>query len=175
MLRVEIPVARTGDAHLNILWKDMLEYIARAPRVKIRCDNDHPVPFSFFHKPRKRLRYFQSTVRIVYKPHDPVSWHSALDQVVLHQLSDPRIGPQASPARYNHGRLPFPEQLRSSCRPIGIKIIIAQDDERVRFVERIFDYPRLRCKTKYGTPYQVQDGTKDYKTQQYNQIEEDSA
>src|SRR6267378_6689478 len=113
MLRIEIPIARAGDAHLHTFWKNMLEYIARPPRVKIRCHHDHAVPFSFFHQPSKRLGYFDGAVPVMYETHDSVSWHSALDQVVFHQLRDPRIGPQAPSARDNDSRLPLPEQLRS--------------------------------------------------------------
>src|SRR5882762_6572604 len=93
MLGIKISVARAGDAHLHTLWKNMLENIARAPRVKIGCHHDHAVPFPFSYEPRKRLRRFHRAVRVVYEPHYSVSWHSPLDQVVLHQLGDPRIGP----------------------------------------------------------------------------------
>src|SRR5437773_704361 len=86
MLRIKIAIAGAGDAHLYALWKNMQENIARPPRVKIRCHHNHAVPFSFFHQPRKRLRHFQRAIRVVYKPHDPVPWHSSLDQVMLHEL-----------------------------------------------------------------------------------------
>src|SRR6266513_5077420 len=102
MLRIEIPIARAGDAHLDSLGKNVLEYVARPPRVKIRCHHDHAVPFSFFHQPRKRLRYFYRVIPVVDKPHDSLSWDYALDQVVFHQTGYPRIGPQAPSARDDH-------------------------------------------------------------------------
>ena len=133
------------------------------------------MPFSLRRQLGQRFRFFSRVVRIVREPNDFIFRNAALDQIVLHQFRDPRHGSQASSARNDDRRLPFPEQFRGSRRPIRVKIVIAQHDQRICLAVHILNDPGFRHKTKNGPPNKIQKRAKNHKGHKDNQVQDDSA
>src|SRR5262249_34330396 len=101
--------------------------------------------------------------------------HTALNQIVFHEFRDPGVGPQAAPAGYNHRRFALAEEFRSTSRAVGKEVVVAQNDDSVCFVERIFDDPRVCSPAHQRMAHEIQPKAEDSQENEHDQIDEDAA
>ena len=170
-LRIKVAVARAGDEYLNVLWKNPPEDVSRAAGMIIRRDHDGPVPFLGFGKLCQRIGLFPCAVSIHGKAQNLVFGHATLDQIVLHQFRDPRAGAQPSSARHNNRGLPFPKQFGGARGAVGIKIIVAQNNQGIGLAQRIFDDPGFRHEAEDGVAHEVQGEEESHEEQGNGQLD----
>jgi hypothetical protein len=77
---------------------------------------------------------------------------------VLHQFPDPGVGAEFSSTRDDDWRPTMAVKISGVSSAIGVKIVVAQNDDRVRFFQRIFDNPRFADDAKYWPARDVQNG-----------------
>ena len=65
--------------------------------------------------------------------------HAALDQVVSHQLRNSGVGAQTDSAGHYDRRQSLAKQFRGARGAVGVKIVVAQNDDGVGVFQRIFD------------------------------------
>src|SRR5882762_11560126 len=94
MLGIEIAVVSASDPNLELGGEHALEDIAGAPGVVVGGDHNHASPFVLKGLLHQRLGLFPGVLRVVGYAYDFLFWHATLDQVMLHQFCDTRIGSQ---------------------------------------------------------------------------------
>ncbi len=147
MFGVEISIAGASDSNADGGGKNPRKNVAYAPGVIIRRNHDHATPFFLHGKLHQGLRFFSGGIRIVREGFDLAFWHTPLTQIVHHEFRDPRKRTQSPSARYDFRRHAPPKEFRGTRCPVGIKIIVAQNNNRVRTLELIFYDPTFSNKS----------------------------
>jgi hypothetical protein len=113
-------------------------------------------------------------IGILGKSFDFVFGDAALGQVMDHKLRDPRIGAQTPAAGDDHGRHAMAVQFRRALRTVGVKIVIAQDNDGVRALEGIFHNPGFTDEAEDRGSNQIKQTAKDEEKQHRHGLRENS-
>src|SRR5260370_24683715 len=128
---IKIAVARAGNSDFYVLREYVGKDVASAPRVEVGGHQNYAAPFLLLRRLRRYFCFFASVVGVVRYAQDLVFRHAALNQVMLYQFRDAGVGAQATAACDNDGAEPLPVDLRGTRSAVGIKIVIAEDKNRV--------------------------------------------
>ena len=169
MFGVKFAIAGAGHANGNGLGKDMLKDVAGAAGMVVGGHHNYAVPVLFGDQGPQGLSLFAGIVGIVWKTDDAVLGDAALDQVVFHQFGDACAGTQAAAAGHDDGRQFLAIQLGGAGGPVGKKIIVAEEQKRVRLLERILDDPGFAGQPKQRAPGSIKYETKNDQEKQADQ------
>ena len=136
---IEIGVSGAGHGDLGIRRKYLVKDVSCTPRVVVRRHDNDAFPALLSDQAFERLGFFPGVVGVLGKGNDAFFWHTALDQIVGHELGNSRIGTQANSAGNDRGREILAVKFRGPRGTVGVEIVVAQNDDGVGVFKSVFN------------------------------------
>ena len=140
LCRIVVRIERRGHSNRNCVSKNFSANVFRAPGVIVRGNNNYAFPMLRLQQFFQCFSFFAGIVGILWKSDDALFGNTAIEKVVRHQFRNPRIWPQPHSAGHHYRRQSLAKNFGRARGAISLKIIFAQNDDGVRFFQRIVDH-----------------------------------